>query len=149
MQGSDVVDAALRLSQVSLSLSDADLDECVRLGAAIEAYLFQKAERFARDCAHEPLLVCYMCDGWSCDLSRRHIASADTGKTIEKTVKWRGEFMLERAILRSAPMPGDPGIRMLMSPLACCREASLRGMSSVGCATLCPTPESGATKIFC
>ena len=118
------------------------------MGAAIEAYLFQKAERFARDCAHEPLLVCYMCDGWSCDLTRRHIASADTGKTIEKTVKWRGEFMLERAILRSAPMPGDPGIRMLMSPsLVVARQDFVECLQWGVRPCSRPRPESGATKI--
>ena len=116
MRGQDFAQLALGLCQVSRSLTDDELDQCVQVGACIEKHLMDGAEGFVRRCQDEPLLVCYMCDGWSCDLTSRSLAFVGS-RMQQKTNHWKGEFLLERAILRSLPSPAGDRLRMVMTPL--------------------------------
>ena len=115
MEGQDFAQLALGLCQVSRSLTDDELDQCVQVGVCIEKHMMDEAEGFVRRCQDEPLLVCYMCDGWSCDLTSRSLAFVGS-RMQKKTNHWKGEFLLERAILRSLPSPAGDRLRMVMTP---------------------------------
>ena len=115
MAGSELAAKVAELSKASRSLSDTEVDECVRVGTCIERYLQQRAEAFVREHADEPLMICYFADGWSCDLTSRQTVWF-AGAPEMKTDKWRGEFVLERGILRAAPSQGESGMRMIMQP---------------------------------
>ena len=115
MDQSELSDKVLELSKVSTSLSDSQLDDCARMGSCIERFLMEGAESFMKQYSDEPVMICYLADGWSCDLTARHRVWF-AGASASKKDMWKGEFIMERAVLRAAPSAGEPGIRMVMAP---------------------------------
>ena len=110
--GARLAERVRTLSLVSHRVTEAETDEALRIGTSIERYLRGEAEQLVRICADEPVLLCYLADGWSCSLTDRSTSEAARGCTL----RWKGEYLLERAVVRCRPGMGDSGLRMIMGP---------------------------------
>ena len=107
MEPVEFTEMVLRLTQVSLVLSDADRLAVLKVSYTIRKLLRQKVVAVLAEHRHDPTMITYMADGWGATVFQKFRAPLPgTHLIITRKGRYRHEFLLQRGLIRISPLAG-------------------------------------------
>ena len=115
MDPNDLVADIVRLCQVNAVLDSHDLSLCNKYGQALVDLTRQEAHETLQANDGRPVMLVYICDGWSARVRSDHRRQDQSGQKIVRQGRSRQEFLLQRGILRVGSAGRGEKLHMLFS----------------------------------
>ena len=115
MDPNDLVADIVRLCQVNAVLDSQDLSLCNKYGQALVDLTRQEAHETLQANDGRPVMLVYICDGWSARVRSDHRRQDQSGQKIVRQGRSRQEFLLQRGILRVGSAGRGEKLHMLFS----------------------------------
>ena len=113
MQPEELRERIQWFTNVSAALSHSEVNQCYRTASAICALCRSSAATALLRERGRPVMLVYICDGWSAKVRSDSSASLVGGHVVRRQGHFRHEFLLERALLRTRSITGIEGLHMI------------------------------------
>jgi hypothetical protein len=118
MEPDDVIKAFRKFSVVSNALSIAERNLALKLSAALQILQDSEVERMILDHSDEPMLACYISDGWARMIQSTTVTKLNVGNSylrVTRRGRFRHEFLCQRGVFLCDPFDGTHLSHLLLS----------------------------------